>query len=394
MKSDLEKRYEAILQATPDIICEVNPQRVYTWMNEAGFNFFGHDAVGREIDFYLCNKREKHTNIQTLLQEREKVFCVQSLHRRRDGEERLLAWWRKVVRGDEGEIVATIYAGRDITERKKAELEKDTLIDSLTIRNRELDALFAFSHLVESALTDLEQIFTGLLGIICEAWQYPKITCCQITYLDRAYQSSNFEVDCFSIKDDLVIHDNQEVGTIEVGYLEEKHFLEEEKELLGTIAQSLSKTIERVEIINAIESEREKLKEANITLKNILDRVEEDKNSIKESIALNIDKSIIPILEELKSDPKSDRSRIARLESNLSDISSDFHKRVVNLKYNLTPTEIEICKMVKAGHPGKQIASMLNISYLTVEGHKRNIRRKLKLNNTKINLQSYLSEMM
>ncbi len=58
--------------------------------------------------------------------------------------------------------------------------------------------------------------------------------------------------------------------------------------------------------------------------------------------------------------------------------------------YKTHPREIEICNMVKAGLRSKEISSLLNVSPQTVEKHRKNIRRKLKLTNKSTNLASFL----
>ena len=45
----------------------------------------------------------------------------------------------------------------------------------------------------------------------------------------------------------------------------------------------------------------------------------------------------------------------------------------------LTVREIEIVKLVSEGHSSKEIAEMLNLSLLTVQTHRRNLMRKLKI---------------
>jgi len=49
---------------------------------------------------------------------------------------------------------------------------------------------------------------------------------------------------------------------------------------------------------------------------------------------------------------------------------------------NLSLREIEIIKLIKEGLSSKEIAAKLNLSYRTVEVHRHNILKKLKLNNT------------
>ncbi len=57
----------------------------------------------------------------------------------------------------------------------------------------------------------------------------------------------------------------------------------------------------------------------------------------------------------------------------------------------LTPKEIEVCRLLRGGRRSNEIASLLNISNLTVFTHRNRIRKKLGIANKHINLISYLS---
>jgi DNA-binding CsgD family transcriptional regulator len=134
------------------------------------------------------------------------------------------------------------------------------------------------------------------------------------------------------------------------------------------------------------------LKESNITLKNVLDRFEIEKKSYNENVAINIERNINPLISQLKSDAVSDQDVLKRLEIGISNLSSNFYKRLVKVNYNLTPTEVKICQMIKGGYQGKEIAGILKLSFSTVETHKKNIRRKLDITGKAINLRVYLNE--
>lgn len=51
------------------------------------------------------------------------------------------------------------------------------------------------------------------------------------------------------------------------------------------------------------------------------------------------------------------------------------------LKYRLSKRELEILKAIKAGKTSEQVAEMLNLSYFTVQTHRKNINLKLNLKN-------------
>jgi PAS domain-containing protein len=56
----ISSRQEAILSAVPDIIMEVDNNKVYTWANQPGIEFFGEDVIGKEAAFYF--EGEQDTN--------------------------------------------------------------------------------------------------------------------------------------------------------------------------------------------------------------------------------------------------------------------------------------------------------------------------------------------
>ncbi|MBM3132310.1 MAG: PAS domain S-box protein, partial [Chloroflexi bacterium] len=116
-----EERNEALLAAVPDIIMEVDTAKVYTWANEAGLEFFGHDVIGKEASFYFEGEQETYGIVQPLFEGAENVIYVESWQRRKDGEKRLLAWWCRVLKDSSGNVTGALSTARDITERKRAE---------------------------------------------------------------------------------------------------------------------------------------------------------------------------------------------------------------------------------------------------------------------------------
>jgi len=119
--TDLNTRQEAILAAVPDIIMEVNAEKIYSWANRAGMEFFGDDVIGKEADFYFEGEQKTYETVKPLFTGNEDIIYVQSWQRRRDGEKRLLAWWCRVLKDENNKVTGALSSARDITDQLKAE---------------------------------------------------------------------------------------------------------------------------------------------------------------------------------------------------------------------------------------------------------------------------------
>ena len=134
------------------------------------------------------------------------------------------------------------------------------------------------------------------------------------------------------------------------------------------------------------------LEEVNSALRVLMKRMEEDKKTIQEKVALNVKGLVAPYAEKLRKsglDAKQ-MAYLNILESNLKDITSPFAHKFFSKYFRLTPAEIKIAHLVKDGKTTKQIAKLLNLSFRTVESHRQNIRMKLGVRNIKVNLRSRL----
>ena len=69
------------------------------------------------------------------------------------------------------------------------------------------------------------------------------------------------------------------------------------------------------------------------------------------------------------------------IKNNISELVLEENKDVPNVNA-LTEREIQIINLIKEGQSSKEIAQSLNISLKTVEVHRHNILKKLKLNNS------------
>jgi len=117
----LSSRHEAILAAVPEIIMEVDNNKVYTWANSVGIKFFGEDVIGKETAFYFEGEQDTYDTVMPLFNGAEDIIYVESRQRRRDGEKRLLACWCRALKDENGNVKGVLSSAYDITDRKQAE---------------------------------------------------------------------------------------------------------------------------------------------------------------------------------------------------------------------------------------------------------------------------------
>jgi PAS domain S-box-containing protein len=113
--------HQALISAIPDIIIETDCYKVYKWANQTAIKFFGEDVLGKEAAFYFEGEQDTYDIVEPLFNGSENVIYVESWQRRKDGEKRLLAWWCRVLKDNNGNVTGALSTARDITERKQAE---------------------------------------------------------------------------------------------------------------------------------------------------------------------------------------------------------------------------------------------------------------------------------
>jgi PAS domain S-box-containing protein len=158
--ADMSKRQEGLLAAIPDIIMEVDASRVYTWGNRTGIQFFGDNVIGREASFYFEGEEDTYQKTLPLIDGRVDVLHVESWQRRWDGQIRLLEWWCKSYKNEQGAVTGGLFTARDITERKRAEEEKKHMQTQL----QQAQKMESIGTLAGGIAHDFNNILGAILG--------------------------------------------------------------------------------------------------------------------------------------------------------------------------------------------------------------------------------------
>jgi len=142
-----------------------------------------------------------------------------------------------------------------------------------------------------------------------------------------------------------------------------------------------------------LEVQSRKLEETNTALRVLLDQRKEDKIELQRNILFNVENLIMPFVENLEKVSLESRhtAYVKIIKSNLYDIISPFYREVSTKHSSLTPKQVQIANLIKEGKTTKEIAEIMCVSKAAIDFHRDKIRRKLGLNNKKVNLRSYLS---
>ena len=134
------------------------------------------------------------------------------------------------------------------------------------------------------------------------------------------------------------------------------------------------------------------LEEANAALKVLLKRIEDSRTELEEKILANINRLIFPYLNRLRRRVTDEKGQtyINIVEANINELAAPLGSHLSAKFSRLTPTELEIAKLVTQGKTTKMIAEIVNTATSTVAFHRNNIRKKVGIRSTRVNLRTYL----
>ena len=139
----------------------------------------------------------------------------------------------------------------EIKELKRSDTEELGLVSHrLRARIKELNCLYDISSFRDANDFSLDAVLQAIIDFIPPAFQYPEITCARIIFDSYEFTTKNFKDTRWKLAHEITVN-NERIGTLEVCYIEEKPaldegpFLKEEKNLIGAIAETLAKIVER-----------------------------------------------------------------------------------------------------------------------------------------------------
>ncbi|WP_265822130.1 PAS domain S-box protein [Geovibrio ferrireducens] len=142
-----------------------------------------------------------------------------------------------------------------------------------------------------------------------------------------------------------------------------------------------------------LKEEKTKAEEMNVTLRNVLKTIDREKEELMLGISQKVVTNIIPSVQKLAAETSPEiRTMYAGI---IRDLLAGLTEGTGTLNAanmaKLTKAEIQICQLIQSGSDSKEIAESMNISFDTVQTHRKNIRRKLGLSGRDVSLFTYLN---
>lgn len=162
----------------------------------------------------------------------------------------------------------------------------------------------------------------------------------------------------------------------------------------GLIGTNLDIT-ERKQAEQQLKQRSHELEHSNTALRVLLKQVKESKEEMEGKVLENLKNLVFPYLETLQENlantPQAEYIEV--IQHNIKKITSSFTINLTSGFLGLSPREIQVADLVRQGRTNKESANIMNISKNAVEFHRNNLRKKLGIQNQKINLRTYLYSM-
>lgn len=142
-----------------------------------------------------------------------------------------------------------------------------------------------------------------------------------------------------------------------------------------------------------LRDEKQHAEEMNVTLRNVLKSIEGDRKEFEQKLTERISTSILPGIDKIRAEKQNEvrQGYLALLKDQLISLTGGFENALDGDLLKLTKTELKISQFIKAGLSGKEICDSMNLSFETIQTHRKNIRKKLGLRGRSQSLHQFLA---
>jgi PAS domain S-box-containing protein len=251
-KRELKKAYGKLsyhINNTPLAVIERDKDFKITFWNKRAEELYGwkaEEVLGLRPQDFLVDPRDLAFATKAMtgaIESKKDAHLMEVRGVAKDGTTRNCIWYYSFLRDEEQQIETVLSFISDITEQRRANY-------ALNERVKELRTLYNVSQILTNAKMTMHEVFGQLPSILKSGWQYPEVCEVRLIAFDTIYQTEAFCESTIGLSSNIENGDRT-IGKIDVVYLEnvlpqnEAVFLQEEKDLLVAIAQTLKVYIER-----------------------------------------------------------------------------------------------------------------------------------------------------
>ncbi len=168
-----------------------------------------------------------------------------------------------------------------ILSTRRQIMQANQIAHDLRERVKELKCLFDISSEIESSET-LEEALSHSAQHLAVAFQYPEITRALIRVNGTVYGHADSHDKDFKniLRQDIVINGTKK-GMIQVGYIQDEEFLDEEKKLVKEISAIIAESIAKHDAKNDLEKQKKMLELKNKELLKLTDELSESRKNME-----------------------------------------------------------------------------------------------------------------
>ena len=394
-----------MINAMPDVIVQTDMNGEIVFVNDMGIRLFGYsdlkEVTGKNILSFIApgDRIKAGENVLMMLEQKLGPREYQMLTK--DGQCIHIEVNGDILRHEDGSVYGRIHVCREITERKKMEERLWATQERLRLAHQ-AGKLGYYDWDIQNDHLYYSDQYIEILEYGRDEFE-PRI---------RSWKKLIHPQDKTAVLHALKNHIDGKTSHYEATYrLKVKSgawrwFREHAKvvnrdtkgsplSMIGTITDVTPYKEFEKELEKKVEERTVELVEVNSALKILLKRREQDKEETEETMAANLKFMVLPYLHKLKRSALNVQQKewVSLINENLNKISAPFIKKLSSKYSALTPKEIQVAECIRSGKTSKEIAEMMNISARTVDVLRYSVRKKLGLNNKKVNLQSLLSSL-
>ncbi|MGL1903390.1 MAG: LuxR C-terminal-related transcriptional regulator [Fibrobacterales bacterium] len=197
--------------------------------------------------------------------------------------------------------------------------------------------------------------------------------------------------------DDLQIELTRKCGDI-------RHVQASAQKIICTYGSFLVKTITDISELQKVQlkilkknknllEENEKLERQGDAAVNVIESMAEERKKSQARIYTSVVQLLEPAIHNLKFNNLSKEEMVTLLESITLSLSGLGSEKIQSALRVLSAKELEMAHLIRQGYASKEIARFMNVGHQTVSSYRKNVRKKLGIQNASINLREYLVEL-